>query len=112
MKYFAFLLFLVASFFMVETAWGQCYGDITLLTQEDVDNFVSDYGCSVIQGNLIIGDDSYPFEASDITSLSMLSTLEYIEGDFGIYRNPNLVNLTGLENLNYVAGLLDIHNGF
>ncbi len=93
-------LFLCASFSLL----AQCDGDIILETQEDVDNFASNYGCDVITGDLIVGNAPWP-EISNISNLEGLSIITNVTGSLGIRRNI-IRNLEGLENLISVGGEL------
>jgi hypothetical protein len=82
---------------------------ITFNTQEQIDSFQINYpGCTEIDGNVTIDGD-------DITSLSGLSELTSIEGNFLIgkndyppHANPLLISLTGLESLTSIGGDLRI----
>jgi len=86
----------------------QCLPDgITFTTQEEIDNFPSNYpGCTEIEGDVIINGE-------DITNLDGLSVLTNIGGNLLIGGeedpwefNPNLINLNGLENLMSISGNL------
>ena len=81
---------------------------ITLSTQEQIDNFQTNYpGCTGILGSVII-------YGSDITNLNGLSVLISIGGNLIIGRyyggqgNPLLSDLNGLENLTYIGGSIVI----
>ena len=67
-------------------------GDITLSSQEEVNEFISN--TTVIDGNLTIGS------SSDITDLTPLSDITDITGNLNIQQNEQLVNFTGL-NITY-----------
>ena len=77
---------------------------ITFLTQEEIDNFQSNYpGCTEIEGTVAIS-------GSDIANLNGLSVLTSIWEDLWIQSNPSLTNLTGLDNLSLVGGTFSIMN--
>jgi hypothetical protein len=79
---------------------------ITFTTQEQIDNFQANYpGCTEIIGNIIIGDFG-----NNITNLNSLSVLTSIDGNLSIYLCDSLIDLTGLEGLNYIGGSLNIGN--
>ena len=105
MKYFYFSLF---SFFISLPIFSQCTGDIYLETKADVSNFIANYDCSVIEGNLVIGDNTYPYDNSNITDILNLASISSIEGNLYIGHNPSLLSLSGLENLTSVGGDLVI----
>jgi hypothetical protein len=84
------------------------YEGITFSTQEQIDNFQTDYpACSQIEGDVKIG-------GNDITNLNGLINLTYIGGDLsiGYYAaggiNPSLNNISGLINLTAIGGGLSI----
>jgi hypothetical protein len=89
--------------------YGQCpTTTVTIITQEDIDNFILDYpNCTVIPTNILIGD-------SEITNLNGLSHITEIQGnlkigdengsDFG----TNVINFQGLNNLTTLGGYLFI----
>ncbi len=72
-------------------------GGITFETQEQIDNFASEYSsCKKINGDLIIQSNG-----SNITNLDGLSQLTSINGLLKIQSNPDLISLNGLENLDF-----------
>ena len=75
---------------------GICTGILRLSSQAEVDAFT----CSSFHGELRISGE-------DITNLDALSSLTYVEGILDISGNPNLISLTGLENLTTIDGDLD-----
>lgn len=105
MKILSQLFFL--SFTCLQLA-GQCTGDLLLTTQAEVNAFPSNYGCSIIQGSLILGNLSLS-SATNIMDLSPLSAVTTVTGDL-ILRNPSfdLADLNGLQNLITVGGDLEI----
>lgn len=78
-------------------------GNVELLTQADLDNFVSK-GVTYIDGNLIIGSDSDAAEGG-ITSLEGLSSLKEIRYNLIINRSFGGSSLEGLENLERCGGI-------
>lgn len=97
-----FLLFLLAA----HSALAQCpTGDIALVSQADVNAFVSAHpGCTTIEGNLNIGDPFTP-ALSNITSLSGLSAIAAVNGNLTITGNNQLLTLDGLQNLTSLGSL-------
>ncbi|HPF10573.1 MAG TPA: hypothetical protein PKW08_04635 [Flavobacteriaceae bacterium] len=81
-----------------------CEGDIYLLTQEDV-IALGNSGCSTIDGTLWIA--SYPVGA--ITDLSPLSAITTITESLFI-KDTGLVNLSGLDQLTYVGGNVELYS--
>lgn len=83
-------------------------GDITLSTQAEVDQFKIDYpNCTQITGNLIVAANS---GTTNITDLTPLENLTSVSGLMVIDNNQNLTSLNGLNNLTTVGGLLIIAN--
>ena len=70
-------------------------GDITLRSQEEVNEFISD--TTVIFGSLTIA-------GSNITNLTPLSNITDIIGNLRIQQNEQLVNLNDLNNLQTIGG--------
>ena len=80
-------------------------GDVTLNSQEEVNEFAL-FNYSVINGDLRISPDyTNAIITSDITDLSLLSSLEQVNGRVIILSNDNLQNLNGLTNLTSVGWL-------
>jgi hypothetical protein len=96
---------LMASSAMAQTkeTCSQCLpGGIVFSTQEQVDNFQTNYpGCTEIEGYVTIVDD-------DITNLNGLNTITSIGGSLLLFNCGALTNLTGLENLTSIGGQLMI----
>jgi hypothetical protein len=85
--------------------------DIEFTTQEQIDNFKSDYRGRKIEGNVCIGEYGVSSEPPIITNLNGLSELKYIGGNLTINDISNLKSLAGLENLKSIGGDLWIsHN--
>jgi len=85
---------------------GAYTGDVTLITQQEVNNFATN--CyNVINGTLFIGGNS---GNSNITNLEGLETITSIDGSLFIGENPGLTTLSGLENLNFVGNNIEIGN--
>jgi len=84
--------------------YSQCpNASITLASQTEVDNFPITYnGCTQISGNLSIS-------GSDITDLSPLSSLTFVEQDLSI-GGTSLTNLSDLVNLTEIGGLVISNN--
>jgi photosystem II stability/assembly factor-like uncharacterized protein len=75
---------------------------ITFTTQEQIDNFQTNYpGCREIEGIVNIGDW---MSGSNITNLNGLSVLTSVGGGLNIGNNPALTSLIGLDNLNTIGG--------
>ncbi len=99
------ILFCFAVLFCVGLTQAQCpQGNITFETQANINNFAALYPtCTEIADVLQIGTNS----DSDITDLSPLNQITFI-GGIGIFNNPNLVSLSGLENVILIEGHLNI----
>lgn len=71
--------------------------DISLLTQQSVNNFQQDHGsCDVVTGNLsIVGND--------ISNLDSLSLLTAVDGNLFISDSPQLASVAGLKTLSKVG---------
>lgn len=84
-------------------------GDITLRTQQEVNDFALNYpDCTELLGSLIIDSEDGSYYGG-ITDLSPLSQLTSVGGNLWITNNNHdIFNLTGLENLNSVGGDLSI----
>ncbi len=86
------------------TAQGCLPEGINFSTQEQIDNFQSDYpDCTEIEGYVVIS-------GNDITILTGLNSLTAIGGDFVLYNNPLIEDLSGLENIFLIGGSLSIIN--
>jgi len=109
MKKITLLFILHFSFLTFHSFAQSCLEEgITFTTQEQIDNFQTNYpGCFEIEGNVIInGEES-------ITNLSGLNVLTSIGGNLDIYDNDILMSLQGLESLNSIHGDLIIgHPGY
>ena len=81
------------------------YGNYYFYTQEDIENFSSNYpGCVELEGLVWISEEY-------ITSLEGLNDIISINGDLKVYSTENLTSLEGLENLQSVTGTFSIaHN--
>ncbi len=79
---------------------------IIFSTQEQIDNFQSDYpGCTEIEGNVRI-------QGAGITNLNGLSVLTAIGGSLQIRLNSALTSLNGLEGLTSIGGSLRIRYNY
>ncbi|MBW6490477.1 MAG: T9SS type A sorting domain-containing protein [Lentimicrobium sp.] len=77
---------------------------ITFTTQEQIDNFQTNYpGCTEIEGFVIISG------GDEITNLNGLSVLTSIGGMLRIYSCSVLTSLLGLENITYIGGDLEVY---
>ncbi len=83
---------------------GQCNGIIYLNSQEDIDNFAVDYGCTEVEGSLVIDEQI----EGDITNLLGLSEITSIGQRLTIESNNNLLNLDGLNSLTSIGSKLEI----
>jgi len=102
MKYYIFALALFATIF----SFAQCpTATLILTTQAEIDDFAIEYpGCSDFEHELIIS-------GNDITNLNGLSSLISVSnGVLRIRNNPNLLNLSGLNNIQSLPGGLHIEN--
>ncbi len=72
--------------FISQISLAQCpTEDISYLTQAEVNQFIIDYpNCTELNVNVTIGNDTYPFETTDITSLQSFENLTKINGDLSI----------------------------
>lgn len=81
-------------------------GNITLLTQQEVDDFGANNYTKVV-GNIIIGSDTN-LTPESIQNLDALATLTEVTEELGVYENTKLSSLSGLSNLISVGGNLVI----
>lgn len=82
-----------------------CDNDIILSSQEDIDTFEDNYGCTVIEGSLYIN-------GPDINNLDGLSGVTAINGNLNIISNPNLTSIEGLSSIESIGGDIEInYNG-
>jgi hypothetical protein len=78
---------------------------INFTTQAQIDSFQVNFpGCSVIEGEMWIGD--FSTGQSGITNLNGLSVLTSVGGRVWICYNDSLVSLTGLNNITHIGGAL------
>ena len=90
------------------TVPGCPQGNVTLLSQAEVDNFVSLHaGCTQINGNLDIGQYGVN---SDINNITGLAAITNITGSLGISWNPVLTSLEGLHNITDIGSNITIDN--
>ena len=100
--------FLILVFLAINSAIAQgCLPQgITFTTQEQIDNFQTDYpGCTEIGGDVQVKN-----EDDNITNLNGLSVLTSIGGFLNIELNNELTSLTGLDNVDSIGGFLWIDN--
>ncbi len=101
---------LIISIFVINcnlvNAQGCLPNGITITSQEQIDNFQSSYpDCTIIEGNLIIGD---AYNGTDVSNLIGLEHIVAIGGNLEIFGNDELINLNGLENLTSIGEDLKI----
>lgn len=110
MKNQVFLPILFLFTFLAYQVQAQCpAGNITLVSQADVDLFVATYpACQALPGGLHIGTTTSN-TVSDITDLSGLQ-LTSIGGDLRVQNNAVLLDLDGLDMLTSVSGGVTIFN--
>ena len=82
-----------------QSIYAQCNEDINLQSQAEVDNFTTDYNCTVINGSLSIS-------GTDITNLDALNGITSISQNLEIRGNDNLTSLAAFSNLNTLGGNL------
>lgn len=81
---------------------------ITFISQAQVDSFQINYpGCSIIEGDLIIGPEN-SWNEIDINNLDSLIVLTSIEGNLKVWNNDVLANLIGLDSLSSIGADLII----
>ncbi len=99
-KYIFWLLFFI-SLFSSQFLFAQCpTGNVTLETQDQVNNFVTTYpSCTNINGSLLV-------KSEEVTDLSFLHNIISINGDLSIL-NTNAIELS-LNNLENVDGDFNI----
>ena len=80
---------------------AQCpVGNLTLLTQAEVDDFPTNYpGCTMLSGGLRLGGSG-----SDITNVDGLSSLTDIGGNLEFVDLPIVDDFDGLANLETIGG--------
>jgi len=84
-----------------------CPEYIYLGTQNQIDNFSTEYpDCTEIEGDINIGA---VMSGSLINDLSGIAQITAVSGDLMI-ANTELINLTGLENLQSVGGVINIYS--
>jgi hypothetical protein len=100
------LLLITAVLISIAAATAQsCLPEgITFSTQEQIDNFQTNYpGCTEIEGNVKI-------QGAGITNLNGLSVITSIGGFLFISNNLMLTDLIGLDNISAVGGNFRIEN--
>ena len=103
MKKIVLVIFLVTMVQVLADAQSCLPDGITFKTQEEINNFQSDYpACTEIEGNVLI-------EGDEINSLDGLSVLTAIGGRLRFYSCTALEDMAGLENLVSVGGDLDVY---
>jgi len=104
MKKITLLFILHFSFLTFHSSAQSCLPEgITFTTQDQIDNFQTNYsGCFEIEGNVVING------GVNITNLYGLNVLKSIGGSLDIHGNDSLINLSGLEALGSISGDLII----
>lgn len=102
MKKLITLLFLASFSFYIFSQ--SCLPEgITFTTQEQIDNFQSNYpNCTEIEGDVLI------YGSENITNLHGLNVLTSIGGSFFVVGNQSLIDFSGLENLIEINGSFHI----
>ena len=78
------------------------FGNYYFSSQAELDSFQDDYPeCYDLHGNMKISGE-------DITSLSGLSEITSVEGNFSVYRNDSLIDFTGLSSLGTIGNNFSI----
>ncbi len=100
------ILFAFIAFIQVIAKSQSCLPDgISFYSQEDIDNFPSNYpNCTEIEGDVEIRDGAY----GEITNFDGLNVLTSIGGKLEFRHSKNLKNITGFDNLASVGGHLII----
>ena len=88
-----------SAYLYTNTSTQSCLPEgVTFSTQEEIDNFQSDYpGCTEIEGDVVISDGE---KNSELINLNGLSVLTAIGGLLSIQNNMYLESLSGLDNIN------------
>jgi len=96
----------------VGSMWAQCpTGTIALITQQDVNDFVTNYpNCTEIESR--IGTDLWIYQCNGVTDLTGLENITSVPGNLRIGRNDVLTNLTGLNNLTSVGEWVWIEDNY
>ena len=106
MKKLILLLALVAFSYSIVFSQGCLPEGITFATQEEIDNFQTNYpGCTEIEGDVQIGSSEGNF---NIMNLEGLNSLVKIDGDLDIIGCYCLGDLSGLNSITQVGGYLHI----
>lgn len=101
-RFYSKINFLIAFLLCVgsySSLFSQCNGDITLSTQDQVNNF----SCNTVNGNLTIS-------GSGITHLDslfgILNVLQHVTGNLKVTNCPNLTSLQGLDGIISCGGFI------
>ncbi len=91
----------------IEEACSSCLPQgIILSNQQAINNFANNYpGCSIIEGNVLIGSLDF---STNISNLEGFSGIIKFNGDLVISNADNLLNLSGLNNVENVGGSFKI----
>jgi hypothetical protein len=106
MKKLIFLIALMAINYSVVFSQGCLPEGITFTTQEQIDNFQTNYpGCTEIEGEIQIFNQ---FGGTDISNLNGLGVLTSKGSNLVIFGIDSLTNLSGLDNLTSIGGSFEI----
>lgn len=110
MKTSLFFLAIIFSFAFSKVG-AQCpSGDVTIYSQEHLDDFVATYpNCTHITGRLWLGEFDGSISLNNINNLSGLNNLTKIDGQLGMF-GTSLINLKGLNNLQELGSLNIVWN--
>ena len=94
------LILLTTTLLYYGMIWAQCPTGNIFLEQDDIDNFPTNYpNCTTLDGDVFIGDF--------VTDLSGLNQITTINGKLDLALFSQLVDFSGLENLEIIGGNLE-----
>ncbi len=94
------LILLTTTLLYCGMIWAQCPTGNIFLEQDDIDNFPTNYpNCTTLDGDVFIGDF--------VTNLSGLNQITTINGKLDLALFSQLVDFSGLENLEIIGGNLE-----
>ncbi len=107
MKKLLLLIAILSEGLLIGNAQCPSTADVTLNSQDQIDNFIIQYpNCSVIEGYLIIEESN----DGNITNLNGLRNIKYIGEGLRIQNNSALKSVAGLEALDSVGRGITINN--
>jgi len=106
-KFTLTIAFILSNLLIIAQCDDSCLPEgITFTTQEEIDNFQTNYpGCTEIEGDVQINAWNNNFPVTDLSGLSVLTS---IGGDLIIAGNDSLTSLAGLDNITSIGGNLGI----